>query len=378
MEYVHGAALSELLSELAQQRLRLTPAMSVAIAMAAASGLHAAHETRDDEQRLLDVIHRDVSPQNILVGARGDVKLIDFGVAKARDRLHVTDAGSGAKGKLRYMAPEQLQGGHLDRRVDVYALGVVLWEMLAMRRLFQGQTDAEVITRITRGDFPPPGAFVEVPFGLDSVVLKCLAVHPERRPATAHLMRQLLKESVPEAAAIEPGEIAALLWALLGPRMLERAAPLPGVVAALQSIELDLDSQEALHRFTEPLDAVVHDAETCVSMMPSDADAEPTEVSAGALPSVPSPTTPPSGVAGEASVTIDPRGSLDPMVPLVRTSAPRLQPAPEQPSASVGWPVLLLIVLLALLVGAAATFVVLDGRTEPRPVAPVIQHVVPP
>ncbi len=361
MEYLHGAALSELLQELASRRLRLAPAMSAAIAMACASGLHAAHETRDDNRRLLDVVHRDVSPQNILVGARGDVKLIDFGIAKARDRLHVTDAGSGVKGKLRYMAPEQLLGGPVDRRVDIYALGVVLWEMLAMRRLFQGQTDSEVIARITDGGLPPPGAFAEVPFALDGVVLQCLASEPRQRPQTARLMRQMLKEAVPEAAAIERGDVAGLLWALLGHKMLERAENLPGVAATLQAIELDTSPAKALARFTEPLEAALHDADT--NVMIGDAPGEATEVSAGSL-GLPPPLAPPGPVSMASPPEPSPSFAPGP-------------PPPSEPSGKSRWVGAALIVLLALLVGAALAFLVLELWPGQSGDAPAVQTLPP-
>lgn len=230
MEHVHGVALSELLAGLANRGRRLTVAAAVSIAAAAASGLEAAHETRGDDGRLLHVVHRDVSPQNVLLGALGQVKVIDFGIAKARDRLHVTDhATGGLKGKLRYMAPEQLLRSEVDRRSDVYALAVVLWEMLTMRRLFQGKSDAEVIQRIQRGDFSPPGAFATVPHALDDAVLAALSRDPNRRPASAAEFRALLRAAAPDSISVDPMEIAAMAAAVCGDLFHERAALLPGV-----------------------------------------------------------------------------------------------------------------------------------------------------
>ena len=135
MEYVHGTSLSVFLGRLVESRRMLAPEAACAIAMKVADGLHAAHEAKDEQGEPLQVIHRDVSPQNVLIGLDGHVKLIDFGVAKARGRMQQTEAGS-LKGKLRYMAPEQAWGRAIDRRIDVYALGVVLWETLTARRLF--------------------------------------------------------------------------------------------------------------------------------------------------------------------------------------------------------------------------------------------------
>ncbi len=269
MEYVHGASLGEFLTRVAQMERRLHPKAAVAVIMAAAAGLHAAHETRDDEGNLLNVVHRDVSPQNILVGAKGEVKLIDFGIAKARNRLHVTDASGGLKGKLRYMAPEQLERGEVDRRVDVYALAVVLWEILAMRRLFHGASDPEVIQRITRGQLPPPGAFADVPFALDAVVMKALSHDPDKRPQTARAFRQALKDAIPEAAAVDPVELASLLTATMGLELAEREGRLTGRPSgSMSTSELDVLPAQALQDLTEPLDQVVGDPQTVVAMTP--------------------------------------------------------------------------------------------------------------
>ena len=251
MEYVHGAALSELLGGLAEMERRLTPDAAVALVADAAAGLHAAHETLDERGELLHVVHRDVSPQNILLGALGEVKIIDFGIAKARNRLHVTDASGGLKGKLRYMAPEQLMQGTIDRRADIYALAVVLWEMLTMRRLFEGKSDAEVIQRIQAGQYPPPGAFAETPHELDAVVMDALSRNPTDRPATAREFRQRLRNAVPAAATIESGDLAALLWGVLGGELDRRASRLPpGSAKTRHSIQLEQQPEDMVARLT--------------------------------------------------------------------------------------------------------------------------------
>ncbi len=268
MEYVHGAALSEALTKLSVLQRRLQPATAVALVMAAAEGLHAAHETRDDAGKLLNVVHRDVSPQNILVGVGGEVKVIDFGVAKARDRLHTTEAGSGLKGKLRYMAPEQLQRGPLDRRADLYALGVVLWEMLTMRRLFQGASDPQVVQRVLEGHLPPPSAYVDVPLSVESVVMRALSRDPSDRPETGRALREQLKAALPEAASVEPTNISALLCALLGREITERAAALPSLRAGLDTREATKSPEDTLESLTERLDLVTIEGETLVTDQP--------------------------------------------------------------------------------------------------------------
>ncbi|MEM9069848.1 MAG: serine/threonine-protein kinase [Myxococcota bacterium] len=367
MEYIHGAALSEVMTSLARMERRLTPPMAVAMAMAAASGLHAAHELRDDAGQLLDVIHRDVSPQNILLGARGEMKVIDFGIAKARNRLHVTDAGAGIKGKLRYMAPEQLTGTSIDRRADVYALGVVLWEMLVMRRLFQGQTDPQVIQRVTQGDMPPPGAFVDLAYALDGAVLEALSRDPSGRPATARDFRRKLKDALPEANAIDRGEMAALLWALRGDSLRKRAERLPGVAAMLQNIELDLTPEEALQRFTEPVSEAFHDAETRVGFATGTGSQEATRVTGHGAETGEAPR-PQMGTGGGESLPATRVGRPAAKAAAAKVSATAPSLSPKKSSNTMK---LALTVVLAILIGAAATAIVLgvfSEREEPPPV----------
>src|SRR5690606_30573029 len=144
MEYVHGCSLAQLLRAMGRAGRRMRPEIAVWIAQQVAAGLHAAHEMTGQDGAVLGVIHRDVSPQNVLLSVDGEVKLLDFGIAKARGRAERTEAGV-IKGKIRYMAPEQAAGDHIDRRIDVYALGIVLWEMLTMRRYIEGKSEIEVL-----------------------------------------------------------------------------------------------------------------------------------------------------------------------------------------------------------------------------------------
>ena len=147
MEYVHGCSLSLLVRALARRKRMLAAEIATSIVMKVADGLHAAHETRGDLGELLGVVHRDVSPQNVLLAYQGHVKLIDFGIAKASGRSQQTEAGS-IKGKFRYMSPEQAWGRPVDRRSDVFALGIVLWELLAARPLFDAANDLLVLENV--------------------------------------------------------------------------------------------------------------------------------------------------------------------------------------------------------------------------------------
>jgi serine/threonine-protein kinase len=215
MEYVQGCTLGRLVGALRKSHRRLTPPMAVAIAVALCDGLHAAHETRDDEGELLGVVHRDVSPQNVLLAFAGHVKLIDFGIAKARGRSLHSVTGT-IRGKLRYMPPEQAHGREVDRRSDVFALSVVLWEMLTGRRCFDAKSDLAVLDMVRNPRPAPPSEFApEVTPALDAAVLAALAASPEDRPPTALAFRASLLAAVPEASTLGAPDLSALLAAVL-------------------------------------------------------------------------------------------------------------------------------------------------------------------
>ncbi|MGB0681013.1 MAG: serine/threonine-protein kinase, partial [Polyangiales bacterium] len=191
MEYVHGFSLAQVLAALARHKRRLSPALAVWIAMRVADGLHQAHETKDARGQHLGVVHRDVSPQNILLSTHGHIKLIDFGIAKAFGRQYQTVTGS-LKGKLKYMAPEQARASAVDRRTDIYALGIVLWEMLAMRRLFKAENDFDLLEKVRDPEISSPRLFAahDISDALERAVLSALAKDPAARPQSAlHFMR---------------------------------------------------------------------------------------------------------------------------------------------------------------------------------------------
>jgi serine/threonine-protein kinase len=185
MEYIEGDTAARLLARAAQAGANLPPGIAVRIALDTLNGLHAAHELTDDEGHPLHIVHRDVSPQNVLVGIDGASRITDFGVAHAATRLSSTRTGQ-LKGKLAYMSPEQARGSVVDRRADVFAMGVVLWEMLAGRRLFKASNDAETLHRILFAPMPTVrGAGVDIPIPLDTVCMRALEREVETRYASA-------------------------------------------------------------------------------------------------------------------------------------------------------------------------------------------------
>nr|MBA2540688.1 serine/threonine protein kinase [Deltaproteobacteria bacterium] len=156
MEYVHGQDLRMLLKEASRRKHKVPWEHVITIMTSAAAGLHHAHELRGSDRKPLGLVHRDVSPANILIGYDGTVKMVDFGIAKAALRTGEGTRGGALKGKISYMAPEQCAGKPIDRRSDVYALGVVLYELSTVRRLFKGENDFLTMSAIVAGDIPHP------------------------------------------------------------------------------------------------------------------------------------------------------------------------------------------------------------------------------
>ena len=192
LQYVPGVPLSSLLTAAAKAHRTVPLGVVVHLMASVAEGLHAAHELTDAAGRARMLVHRDVSPQNILVGTDGAVVLVDFGVAKVRDAVAHTRTGV-VKGKPAYMSPEQVQGHRVDRRTDVFALGVVLWETLTLRRLYRGENDLETLRKVLGEDPDPVGALRnDVGPELERLVAESLAKDPAERVQTgAELARRL-------------------------------------------------------------------------------------------------------------------------------------------------------------------------------------------
>ncbi len=206
MEYVQGEPLGALLKATRKAGRKVPIPYAVAIISGALRGLHAAHEAKDEQGEPLGIVHRDISPQNILVGVDGAPRVLDFGVAKAAGRLQVTRQGQ-IKGKIAYMPPEQIHGTASDRRTDVYAAGAVLWETLTGVKLFQGDSDIAVFAKVMEGKVLPPSQLAPgVPAALDAIVMRALAKSPEDRFEDAREMARALESVVPLVATAEIGE----------------------------------------------------------------------------------------------------------------------------------------------------------------------------
>lgn len=189
MPYVHGVTLASLLRVCVQRSQACPVEIAARIVHDLLLGLHAAHEACDDEGKRLDLVHRDVSPQNVIVAEDGTTRLIDFGIAKAKGCAELTLTGE-LKGKAPYLAPETLEGETATRLTDVYAAAVVLWEALCGRRLFRASAIATTWEQILKGDVPRPSAIVGRPVSLDAIVMRALSRDPGRRPRSALAMAQ--------------------------------------------------------------------------------------------------------------------------------------------------------------------------------------------
>ncbi len=206
MEYIDGESLASLVRVHEARRERVPPAVAVAVVAGALQGLHAAHQAVSESGESLQIVHRDVSPTNILVGVDGIARVLDFGVAKALGRQQTTRDGR-IKGTLAYMAPEQLSGRGVTRRTDTFAVGIVLWELLTGRRLFRGGDDAQTLTRVLFEPVQRPSEVcAEAPAALDAVAMRALDRDPTRRFATAHEMAGALEQAMTPATARVVGE----------------------------------------------------------------------------------------------------------------------------------------------------------------------------
>ncbi len=289
MEYVLGESLNRVLASNKTTGARIPFDVVSAIAIGVLEGLHAAHEAKDERGDPLRIVHRDVSPQNILIGGDGVARVFDFGVAKAAGRMQTTQDGS-LRGKVAYMSPEQLSNVEVDRRTDVWAAGVVLWEMLANARLFTSDSAAGLVRVVLTKDVPRPSTVSACSPEVDAIVVKALDHDPEVRYATAREMADALAVALPPAS---PRTVADWLDGVAGP-----------VLRARQERLETMDRSSEVHRPSRGtvrtrLAALGYDA-------PEDGRANapapppPSEVTAAALPA----PVPPPPAKRRSAVTV--------------------------------------------------------------------------
>ena len=285
MEYMEGESISVLIPRLRKSKEQLDHALVAYIVAEACAGLHAAHELTDPSGNKLNVVHRDVSPQNIFVGYSGEVKVLDFGIATAADRVTRTETGQ-FKGKFEYSSPEQCVGLALDRRSDIFSMGILLYELSTLTRLFKRNGHMPTLRAICDTPIVPPTSIVEgYPKELSDVVMRALERRPAARYQTAFDMRRdLLAVMQSLSNEVAPEEVLGQrMRALFPDRIEEKAAMLRGaqagepVAAVPTDILIDIEVPIAFDDPVEDLDGVVREPRRSTEFdASSDVDAQAT------------------------------------------------------------------------------------------------------
>ncbi len=240
MEYLHGEPLREVMRRAEEHGQRIGPELAARICADAAEGLHAAHELRGKNGQLLGLVHRDVTPHNLFLTYDGYTKVVDFGIAKVADRLSSTRAGT-LKGKLAYMSPEQVRGAEVDRTTDIFALGVVLWEITTNQRLFRMDTDLDTLEKVQACIVPPPSTIVPgYPPELEACVMKALSKRKQDRfPTAREFSRALQTYLVRSGHFVGPEEVAQFIRTVFADRIQKREAHLAWAAEVTSTVNVD-------------------------------------------------------------------------------------------------------------------------------------------
>lgn len=327
MDYVHGEALSRLRQTAADLGDAVPAPIATTIVVDALHGLHAAHQARDEDGNLLGLVHRDISPQNLLVGVDGITIVADFGVAFASGRSHETRNGA-VKGKISYMAPEQIERQPLTPATDVFAISIVLWELLTGERLFGGDTDGAIVHRILSGQVPAPSSLAAgLAPAFDRILARGLARDPARRYATAREMALELEQAT---SLVRPSEVGAWVQKIASDTLTRRARSIAKIESSPAELANEPDSPATRIIAAESMAEAELGTGSRVSWARSQAARKPSGkwlfVAAASL-----------GAAALAAVWLAPHAAT-PALPLASRSSSVL-PAPE-PSAERPLPAL--------------------------------------
>ncbi len=321
MEYLHGRTLRAIHKTLTEAG-PLPAAFAIGVAIEIAAGLHAAHEHRDEHGNRVEVVHRDVTPSNVMVTFDGRVKLLDFGIARVTQQTQLTRAGT-LKGKVGYMSPEQCRGDPVDRRSDVFGLGILLYELTVGRRAFFADNDFAVMGKVLDGDYVRPSQVIDsYPPALEQIVRTALAVHPENRFATAELFGLALQGFAGQHGLVCDAESRArVIRARFGD------APLPRIdLAALRRAER---SRGAKRRWAilAGVGGLIGVLGFSVGMLARDRDTDPVDDGPAATNAA-TPTTSPDEPDDE---DLEDDEDVDDSVVPARTSAATSEPAALPP-----------------------------------------------
>jgi serine/threonine-protein kinase len=345
MDYVEGASLGQLLVHAARSGRPMPPGVALRIVLDASAGLDALHELTDDAGKKLGFVHRDVSPQNILVGLDGVARITDFGLAKCAAGSEQPTTKGTLKGKLGYMAPEYVRSKPIDARADVFAMGVVAWEALTGKRLFRGESDADTIERVLGAEVAAPSSVAaSIGAGVDEAVLRALARSVDARFPTVRAFSDALAAAAGSSVA-PPAEVSAFVRDLVGDELSARRKTVSdklGAVEAPTATATATSIRPAPKRTMTAAIAVVGagvllGAALLLRAAPTPA---PPAAPASALPATslppPATTVPPPPVASDSTApTSAPSASAAPAAshaPRRRHPAP--PPSPPQPTAT--------------------------------------------
>jgi serine/threonine protein kinase len=393
MDYVEGPSLFDMFRALRNRAQRMPVDVVLRIVLDTLAGLHAAHELCDARGEPLHLVHRDVSPHNVLVGADGIARIADFGIARAEQRLSITKGGK-VKGKMLYMPPEQLGSGPVDRRLDVYAAGVVLWEALAARRLFRAEHEASLMHMIlTEEPLSPCDVDPSIPAAVGAACMHALAKSPAHRYPTAAAFADVLERAARESGIhVASTRGLAAFVAQLGAHvpaaeLLAHAPPprergLPPAEPALHP-PADLESDAPTETFQPPIEPLPRAAlASAPPRLASDAATPPAEpigrggtAVVGPPPSLPATTTegpaaPPDPPSGTVAALPSPSDFPFPLVGRV--------PSKARPSLAL-WALTFAVGALAMgITVAAAQLFRSDGAAAPLPAQTIVVMASPP
>jgi serine/threonine-protein kinase len=357
MEWVDGEALSVIHKTAKRSNLKLPQRIALRMVSQACAGLHAAHELKDENELSLELVHRDVSPQNVLVTYDGIVKLVDFGVAKAVGRAGGETTAGQLKGKVPYMSPEQARGGNVDRRTDIFAMGIVLYKLTTGVHPFLGENDLVTMKNIiSRPVLSPRAKVSDYPADLEHVLLKCLQKEPDKRFQTmAELDRAIERVLATPGGSIMDDDIGTFVRMLMGDRGQKRRASIRDAIRSADERDAGVGAPPAVG-------PIEHEGISDIVLT-----ALASGVKEELLPDRPSPTSAP---VGPVSVTSD---------ALVAFAANERELSPTGETAAQARRRGYLIAAGATCVASAAlAFALLRPATAPPPSSAAVAAMPPP